>query len=151
MLALLHSRFLPFRRRRRLVCRRRWKSTSIATLILWVLVFIWFFRFFVLDSTSSPFPFSRDSLRRVLCASFPWFLLDPMREGLLIPFSEWSCFLCPSSLVSAALFSAIDEWNINEYPYDKYFNLFAATRYCRDKHQGKKEDGGLGSSLIRVG
>ena len=31
------------------------------------------------------------------------------------------------------------------------FNLFSATRCCRDKRQGKKEDGGLSSSLIRVG
>ena len=31
------------------------------------------------------------------------------------------------------------------------FNLFAAIRCCRDKRQGKKEDGELGSSLIRVG
>ena len=28
------------------------------------------------------------------------------------------------------------------------FNLFAATRCCRDKRQGKKDDGGLGSNLI---
>ena len=31
------------------------------------------------------------------------------------------------------------------------FYLFATTRFCRDKRQGKKEDGGLGSNLIRVG
>ena len=151
MLGLLPSRFMPFRRRRRLACQRGWKSTSVAMLILWVLVFVWFFHFFVLDSTSSSFPFSRDSLRRVLCANFPWSLLDPMREELLSPFSEWCCFICPPSVVSAALLSAIDEWNVNEYPYDKYFNLLAATWYCRNKHQGKEEDGGLGSNLIRVG
>ena len=31
------------------------------------------------------------------------------------------------------------------------FNLFATTRLYRDKPQGKKEDGGLSSILIRVG
>ena len=32
-----------------------------------------------------------------------------MKEGLLFPLSEWTCFLCPSSVVSAVLLSAIDD------------------------------------------
>ena len=56
-----------------------------------------------------------------------------------------------SSVASAALLSAIDELKITEYRYGKIlFNLFAATRCCRDKCQGRKEDGGLGSSLIKT-
>ena len=31
------------------------------------------------------------------------------------------------------------------------FNLFAATRCCRDKRQGKKKDGGLGCGGVSVG
>ena len=122
MLALLSSRFMPFRRRRRLFCQQGWISTSVTTLILWLLVFEWFFfHFFVLGSTSSPFSFSSDSLRGVPCANFPWSLLDPMKEGLLVPFSELTCFLCPSPIASVAFLSAIDKENINEYQYDEYF------------------------------
>ena len=122
MLALLSSRFMHFRRRRRLFCQRGWISTSITTLFLWLLVFrLFFFHFFVLGSTSSLFSFSSNSLRRVPCASFPWSLLYLMKEGLLVPFSEWTFFLCPSPIVSVAFLSATDKENINEYQYDEYF------------------------------
>ena len=77
MFAMLSSRFMPFRRRRRLLGRRGWRSTSIATLILRVLVFVWSFYFFVLRSTSPHFPFPRDSPRWVLCANFPLIFVGP--------------------------------------------------------------------------
>ena len=44
-----------------------------------------------------------------------------MKEGLLVPFSEWTFFLCPSPIVSVAFLSATDKENINEYQYDEYF------------------------------
>ena len=68
ILALLSLRFMPF--------RRRW-STPIATLVLWVLVFVWYFCFFGLGSTSPPFAFFRDSLRRVPCVNFLLVFVGP--------------------------------------------------------------------------
>ena len=70
---------------------------------------MWLFRSFVLGSTSPPFSFFRDSLWRSSVPTSPWSLFDPMREKLLVSFSEWSCFLCPSSVVSVGLLSVIDE------------------------------------------
>ena len=82
----------------------------------------------------------------------PWSWLGSMRKGFLIPLSEWTCFLSQSSVVSAALLSSIDKSRIIKYWYDEIFcNLFATTLCCCDKCQVKKEDRGLGSSLIRVG
>ena len=62
---------LCLRRKRRLFCRRGWRITSIATLTLWVLLFVWFFHFFVLDSPSPHLPFFRDSFRQVPCVNLP--------------------------------------------------------------------------------
>lgn len=70
MLALVSSRFMLFRRKRKLFCRRGWRNASIATLTLWVLIFVWFFLFFVFVSTSPSFPFFRYSLRRASCVKF---------------------------------------------------------------------------------
>ena len=128
MLALLSSWFTPFRRSWRVFCWRGWRSTFIATLILWLLVFVWSFYFFVLGSIYSPFPFSRDSFWWNPCANFPFVFVEPHGEGLLILFLEWTCFLCPSSVVSVALLSAIDELNISEYQFDKYF-LISSLQY----------------------
>ena len=91
----------------------RWRRSTLAMLALslWVLVFVWFFHFFVFDSTYPSFSFFK--------LNFPLVFVGPLREELLIPFSEWTCFLCPSSVILVALLSAIDEWNINEYRYDK--------------------------------
>ena len=69
MLVLVPSIFMSFTRRRRLSCRRRWRSTSIATFTNWVLVSVWIFCYLVLGNNYLPFPFSRDSLRRVPCVS----------------------------------------------------------------------------------
>ena len=102
MLVLPSSIVMPFRRRRRLFCQRGWRSTSITTLILRVLVFVWFFYFFVLGNTSPPFPFSRDSPRRFPCANFHLVFLGPHEGGAsnfisrmdLLPLSIFRCINC---------------------------------------------------------
>ena len=85
----------------------------------------------------------RDSFRRVPSANHERRDSDSIIRMDLFPLS---------SVASAALLSAMDESKITEYRYGKIlFNLFAATRCCRDKCQGRKEDRGLGSSLIKTG
>ena len=66
MLVLVPSIFMPFRYLCLLLsCRRRWRSTSIATFTIWVLVSVCIFCYFMLGNNYLPFPFSRDSLGRV--------------------------------------------------------------------------------------
>lgn len=113
MLALLSLRFMFFRK------RKKWRSTSVATLTLWVLVFVWSFCFFLFGRSSSPFPFYRHTLRWVPCANLP--LVFVGTHGLLIPLTKWICFHFRSSVVSAALLSAIDESNIAYTDMIKYF------------------------------
>ena len=120
MLTLLSLRFLPFRRRRR-ICRWGWRSTSIAALTLWLLVFVWIFRVFVFGSTSSPFQFFIDTLRRDSSANFPLVFGGTIRVGLLIALSQRASFLWASSVVSDRLLPAIDESNITGYRCDKIF------------------------------
>ena len=101
------------------------------------------------------FPFPKIPLSEFALSTSPWSLLDSIRKGILITVSEWTCFLFPASVVSAPLFPLIEKSNITENRYDngprhERVNLFFETRWCRDKRQGKKEDGGLGSSLVRV-
>ena len=147
--------FMSFRRRKRLLCRWGWRSTYSIDSDAYSLSSCFcmsFFAFLCLLELLHLFHFSETLISEFLVPTSPWSLLDSMRKGLLAPLSEWTCFLCPSSVVSAVLFSALDESNVTEYRYNKtFFNLFATTCFCRDKCQGKKEDGGLGSSLIRVG
>ena len=98
------------------------------------------------------FRFPETSLGEFPLSTSPWCLLNPISKAILITLSQWTCFLCPAFVASAALLPFINKSNITEYGYDKiFFNLFVATRWCRDKRQRKRGDGGLGSSLIRVG
>ena len=82
-----------------------------------------------------------------------WSLLDSMREGLLISFPEWTYFLCPSSVVSIVLWSATDEWNINEYQYDKYFQSLRCNTLLSWQASGKERGWrtGLQSDKSRLG
>ena len=95
MLAILSSRlcflregedFMLFKRRRRLFCRRGWRSTSIATLDLWMLVFVWTFLYFLTLLSLFHFP-------ETPSPTSPWSLLEPIRGGILPLLSEWTCFL----------------------------------------------------------
>ena len=127
----------------------RMKSTPKVTLTLSVLVFVWMFCLFVFGGTSPLFPFYRNPFEFAVSTS-PWSLLDPMREGFLIPLLAHYL----NSLVFSAHLLPISGCIITShwwYRYDKmFFNIFAVTRCCRDRRQRRKKDEGLGSSLIKV-
>ena len=84
-------KIMLFKRRRRLFCRRGWRSTSIATLDLWMLVFVWTFLYFL--TLLSLFHFPETPLGDFPMPTSPWSLLEPIRGGILPLLSEWICFL----------------------------------------------------------
>ena len=98
----------------------------------------------------SPFSvFQRLTQSSSLCQLQLPVLMDPMREGLLIPVSEWTCFLYLLLYQLHYCQPLMNQMLLNTNMIF-FFHLFTATRCCRNKRQGKKEDRGLGSSLIRV-
>lgn len=121
VLVLLSSRFVSFRRQGTLFCGRGWRSTSIAKFIFECLFLFDLFAFLCLVALPLLFRFLETPSGEFSVPTSSWSLLDAMRKGLLISFPKCTCFPCQSSVVSVALYSANDEWNINEYQYDKYF------------------------------
>ena len=131
MLALLSWRFMPFRRRR-LFYRRGWRSTSIATLILWVLVFLWSFCFLCFVALLPLFCFPEIPLGKFPVPTSLGCFLDAMREGFWFHFQNGLASSVHPLLYqlhySHPLMNEIS-MNTNEY-------LFTATRCCCDKRQG---------------
>ena len=108
-------KIMLFKRRRRLFCRRGWRSTSIATLDLWMLVFVWTFLYFL--TLLSLFHFPETPL-----GDFPM----PTHKGRDSTFIiRMDLLPLPSSVVSAALLWVIDESHITEYRYYKIFLIFS--------------------------
>ena len=103
VLVLLSSRFVSFRRQGTLFCGRGWRSTSIAKFIFECLFLFDLFAFLWSEVLLSLYRFPETPLDAFPVPTYPWSLLVPMREGHLISFSERTCFLSPSSLVSVAL------------------------------------------------